>query len=138
MKTKSRICRALLVVALLVPLSGCPTSGSFTLGLWLFSIMPDSTPDHLRALVFLADGQTMHPSSPPPQTSNGFARVVTWSQRRSTITLTQDISFNPSDGSGPFVIIYSGTVDSDTLMSGTYQMTVGGNATGTWSAQLLP
>ena len=130
---KSRIYRMLLVVALLVPLSGCPTSSpdAVALGLWVVTIVRSDPHVFLISLIIEAGGQTQEdPPSPPLGVTSTLTGDVTWVQNGSTISLMQvDTALS---------FVYTGAVHSSTSMSGTWTQTSGGVASGTWSALWLP
>jgi len=128
---KTRIFRVLLIAVLLVPLSGCPTGSTFTLGVWIVTLLPVNDVAQSRSIEFLADGMTMNPNPLPPHSNITFAPTVTWSQMGSAIVLTQILA-------GGSTYVFTGTVHSNTIMSGTFEQTVGGNFSGIWSAQYLP
>jgi len=129
---KTRTIKALIVVALLIPLSGCPNATTFALGVWVFSLLPDGGLAEARTTELLADGQTMDPAVLPAHTNITFVQPTTWSQMGSTFTLTQVL------GGGSAIYVYAGTIYSDTLMAGTFQQTVGGNFSGRWTALRQP
>ena len=125
---KVRCLRILLIVFLFLPLSGCPVP-SVTLGIWLIALNGGSP----SALTLLQGGQTEIPDPIPPGIISGFGGQSTWEQRRSTFTLTQDFT-------GPTTqYTYTGTVNSSSSISGTWEKTVGAPPeSGTWTAELLP
>lgn len=125
---KVRCLRILLIVFLFLPLSGCPVP-SVALGIW--SIRSDGGSP--SALTLLQGGQTEIPAPLPPGIIFAFGGQATWQQIRSTFTLTQDFT-------GPTTqFVYTGTVNSSSSISGTWEKTVGTPPeSGTWTAELLP
>jgi len=122
-----RCLRVLLIVFLFLPLSGCPVS-SVTLGIWKIRLDGGSP----SALTLLPGGQTEPPDPLPPDIIAAVGGQVTWEQRRSTFTLTQDFT-NPDAQ-----YVYTGTVHSSSSISGTWKSTVGPPQSGTWTFELLP
>jgi hypothetical protein len=72
----------------------------------------------------------MDPMPLPPQSSSTFNGVVTWTQTGSTIELLQSTTSATK-------FLHTGELYSTSFMGGTYTQTVGGNATGVWSAIFL-
>lgn len=122
----------LVLVAMVLPLSGCPTAPpAIAIGTWLFTVSETGEPDQHPALVLLNGGQTQDPVPMPPQADSSFSGTSTWLQNGSSFVLNQVIGVNNE-------LQYSGTVQSSTSMSGTWMRTAGGIDSGTWSAVKLP
>jgi hypothetical protein len=129
---KSWTIKALIIIALFIPLTGCPSSTSFVPGVWVFSLLPDGDLAMTRAIDLLADGTSMTPAAFPPTTGTAFTQPATWAQMGSNFTLTQVLA------AGAQVYVYTGTIYSDTVMAGTFEQTVGGNFNGRWTALRQP
>jgi len=118
---KTRIAKALLLVLLLLPLSGCPAP-ALTFGLWLFHFPPED----VIGLILLNGGQGQIPNSPPPEANGDFSGTFTWAQDGGTFTMINDM--------GSSQISYTGNVNSSTNMNGTF-VVVGTQNSGTWTAE---
>jgi len=124
---RANIGRALLLVALVVPLSGCPVQ-RVSLGIWLFTFSNGA----LTGLDIRNDGQAQAPDPLPPEATSGFGGTLAWVQDGQTFTLTQTQGIVSAE--------YVGTVDSRTsIVNGTWVQTVNGttSAGGTWFAEKL-
>ena len=126
---KTRIVPALLMAALLIPLSSCPRTPQVSLGVWLFNVEPGG----VSGIELGPDGITQEPSPYPTLATAGpFIDTASWAQVGSTFTLTQ-MKNADSD-----VFVYTGTVDSSTsIINGTWMQTVGGTLSGLWSGMKL-
>jgi hypothetical protein len=124
---RSNIGRALLLVALVVPLSGCPVPG-VSLGNWLFTFASGG----LVGLDIRDAGQAQAPDPLPPEATSGFGGTLSWVQNGQTFTLMQV--------QGAVSAEYTGTVDSrNRIIDGTWTQTFNGSpsASGTWFAEKL-
>jgi hypothetical protein len=126
---KARIFSALILVALVVPLSSCPRTPEVSPGVWL--IFTDTA---AIGVELLANGVVQTPSPFPPEATASFpfgtGITILWTQDGSTFTITHVAD---SD-----VFVYNGTVDSSTsIIDGTMMQVVGGTASGTWSGLKL-
>ena len=132
MKSKFRISRALLVVALLVSLSSCPRTPQVELGVWIFEVNYDGASTSFIGAELGANGTLQTPNPLPPEaTSNrGFVDPVSWSQDGSTITLLED-HITARD------IVYTGTVESSTSIIDGIWTVVDTGQSGTWTAVKL-
>lgn len=122
---KSRIAKALLLAAIAMPLSGCPTA-SIDLGLWYFWIKIDGELGVFYSIVLLPDGET-EPAGPPYENSDPLEGAVTWSQFGSRLTITQEV-----DSSTTYRL--RGDIESTTKVSDGTLSQIGGGATGQWFA----
>jgi hypothetical protein len=111
-------------------MAGCPpTSGPVAIlpGLWIFNVSNTVGGTDVAGLTILAGGATEIPSPPPAGTTDEFSGSLTWMQTGSTFVLDQVVTTNNE-------LRYTGTVQSATQMSGTWERTAGGVGNGTWSA----
>ncbi len=126
---KSSLVKLMIVVSLVLPLSGCPGNAGIAYGVWFFVTQTSpSSPSFLSSLVILQNGFTMAPPDDYPGVAPDFRGAVVWEQNGSRITLTQDV--------GPIVLIFSGTVQSPTSMSGRFEEVGHVSNSGIWSATL--
>ncbi len=128
---RSRILKFVLMVAIALPLSGCPGTMTIALGVWIFSVVttPNPIPSNIE-LAILQHGISVNPPSAYPGSYGKFGGVVTWQQNGSSIHILNDgVS---SDA------VYDGTVESSTSMSGTWAQVGMPSVSGTWSAEWDP
>jgi len=120
---------AILIVALLLPLSGCPLGPSFALGVWLFSIEPVT--GYVGA-AFLPNGEMdeFDAMNRPTGADGNFSGVLTWQQVGNNLTVSQD-----NNGAGR---IYAGTLENTTYMTGTWTNINDASDTGSFTASKAP
>jgi len=128
----SRITRAIFLVAIVIPLSGCPTA-SIELGLWGMLVHFDGGLIHFHSIVLLPGGET-EPADPP---INGFPPLdgtVTWSQFGSRVTFVQEVD------SSTTYRLSGGDIESSTKISDGTLSQNGVGVIGDWSADkdLIP
>jgi len=130
---KTPIIKMFIAATLALTAMSCPpsTPPAIATGLWLFTISTPGVGDETAALILQAGGTTANPVPMPPGASDEFSGTLTWAQNGSTFSLHQVISVN-------LETLYTGNVQSNTIMNGTWMRTVGGVGSGTWSAVLLP
>lgn len=126
---KSPIRRGLLVVVTLVSVIGC-SAPELTTGPWLFTQNSSDGESRTQALILLDGGQTQIPDPKPQEASSEFQSDfggLAWAQDGSTFTLSYGV---------PDSVIYTGTVESPTSMTGTWAVP-GASGTFPWSAVKL-
>ena len=126
---RAHLLPCVMVALALLTMAGCPPSAPVSIlpGLWIFNVSNTVGGTDVAGLTILAGGQTEIPNPPPPGAPDQFAGTLTWVQNGSTFVLDQVVTTNNE-------LRYTGTVQSATQMSGTWERTAGGIGSGTWSA----
>jgi len=122
---KLRIAKTLLLIAIVLPLSSCPTA-SIDLGLWYFWIKLDGELGVFYSIILLPGGET-EPAGPPYENTDPLEGTVTWSQFGSRLTITQEV-----DSSTTYRL--RGDIEETNKVSGDTLSQIGGGATGQWFA----
>lgn len=101
--------RFVCLIALLMPMSGCPAGNPLTLGIWLVHFNNGNT---YTGIEFFANGEIEEFNSGPFPigASSWFEGFLTWEQRGNKVTITQDISGT--------LYTFNGTLQNSTFMSG--------------------
>ncbi len=125
---KSYFCRVLILIALVVPLSGCPIP-VLALGVWSIALGFKGTDEELQvAIQILENGQTKDPDPLPAGADTTFKGTVTWMQDGRDVLLIEDFMTH--------TVNYFGTVQSSGQMSGDW-VDNSNQDTGSWSAVLV-
>jgi len=122
---KTRFIQGLVMVALVVPFSGCPQAQQVSLGVWVFLLSDGND----IGVELLADGTVVPPNPIPPEANTSWSGLASWMQDRRTIMVTIEGAVD--------VLNLTGTVDTSTsIIDGTWETDVGGDS-GTWTGTKL-
>jgi len=121
---KIRLVQITCIIAIMIPMAGCPASGSgIMLGVWAFSLNADTT-DTFAEL--LPNGVV---NINPPVSGGTFVGKMFWGQNGTRIVITRVTDFG--------VIAYEGTIASSTsIINGTSNSSP--TTAGTWIAMKVP
>ena len=112
-------------------MAGCPPISAIALvnpGHWSFERSGIGSP---ISIVLIDGGTTAGVPGGPPAGSLSFAGTLTWMQVDDVFTMTQVLS-------GGDTLVFTGMVFAETYMEGSFLQTVGGSASGIWTATFVP
>jgi len=106
---RTRLMSSLILVAIVIPMAGCPGGASMAIGIWLVQF--DSGSNYV-GVEFLANGDMNEFNSGPfPVGANAwFEGMLTWQRRGNAVTILQDINGT--------IYTFAGTLENSTFMTG--------------------